>query len=196
MDENTMDAKERIMNTVVRLMMEQKDTSKISNREIAQLAGVNSALINYYYQSKENLLNQAVGVCMSRMAGHLLGNRPVTEEPLSRLKNMLRGISAFAVEHRFLSEISISAEMKNGNEATVGTILPLLKELYGDQKSELELKLLALQLIIPLQVILLNPKAYKKSLGVDITDAETSFQLLDTFIENIINTSLKKGNKK
>lgn len=189
MDENTIDAKERIMSTVVGLMLEQKDMSKITNRDIAKLAGVNSALINYYYQSKENLLNQAVGVCMAQMAGHLLTDETKKEEPLTRLRNMLRGISVFAVEHRFLSEISISAELKGGNEGTVETILPLLKEIFGDKKTELELKLLALQIITPLQVILLNPKAYKKSLGEDVTDFSHSFRLLDIFIDNVINTA-------
>lgn len=185
MDEN-MDAKERIMKTVVGLMLEQKDMSKITNRDIAARAGVNSALINYYYQSKENLLNQAVGVCMSQMADHLLEDGTKEERPLERLRIMLRGISSFAVEHRFLSEISISGELKSGNENTVGTILPLLKEIFGGKKSELELKLLALQIIVPLQVLLLNPKEYKKSLGSDVTDIEKSFQLLDILIDNVI----------
>lgn len=188
MDEKTMDAKERIMNTVVGLMLEQKDMSKISNREIAKLADVNSALINYYYQSKDNLLNQAVGVCMSKMAGSLLADSQKNEPPLTRLKNMLRGISAFAVEHRFLSEISISAEMKSGNEGTVGTILPLLKEIFGTTKTEQELKLLALQIIVPLQVMLLNPKEYRKNIGADLTDIETCFRLLDLLIDNVINS--------
>lgn len=186
MDEYTLEAKERIMNTVVGLMMEQKDVSKITNRDIAKMAGVNSALINYYYQSKENLLNQAVGFCMSQMAGKLLEDETKKEEPLKRLKNMLTSISVFAVEHRFLSEISISAELKNGNENTVGTILPLLKEIYGNEKNELELTLMALQIIIPLQVILLNPKEYKKCLGEDVTDINKSFHLLDIFIDNIV----------
>lgn len=190
MDENAKDAKDRIMNTVVGLMLEQKDMSKITNREIAKLAGVNSALINYYYQSKENLLNQAVGLCMSQMAGHLLTGETKNVEPLTRLKNMLRGISEFAVEHRFLSEISISGELKGGNENTVRPILPLLKEIFGDKKTELELKLLALQIIIPLQVILLNPKEYKKSLGVDVTDLNSSIRFLDIFIDNVINMTL------
>jgi hypothetical protein len=104
---------------------------------------------------------------------------------------MLRGISAFAVEHRFLSEISISGEMKSGNEATVGTILPLLREIFSGKKTELELKLLALQIIIPLQVILLNQKAYRKSLGEDITSAEKSMRFLDIFIDNIIKPERK-----
>ena len=164
MEENTPDARERIMNTVVRLMMEQKDMSKVTNRDIAALAGVNSALINYYYQSKENLLNQAVGRCMAEMAGGLLAGDTKDLPPVQRLKRILRSISEFAVEHRFLSELSITGELKSGNENTVRTVLPTLKEIFGN-KTETELKLLALQIIVPLQMILLYQEAYKKNAG-------------------------------
>ena len=186
MNENATDAKERIMHTVVGLMLEGKDMSKITNRDIANMAGVNSALINYYYQSRENLLSQAVGLCMAQMAGNLLVAEVTGIDPLQRLKNMLRGISRFAVEHRFLSEISISAELKNGNENTIRTILPILKEIFSGKKSELELKLLALQIIVPLQVILLNPKAYQRSLGEDMSELSAAFEFLDIFIDNVL----------
>jgi TetR/AcrR family transcriptional regulator, regulator of cefoperazone and chloramphenicol sensitivity len=185
MDDNTPDAKERIMNTVVGLMLEGRDMGKVTNRDIATLAGVNSALINYYYQSKENLLNQAVGLCMAQMAGHLLGGDLKNDKPLKRLKSMLRGISRFALEHRSLSEISAGGEMKSGNDNTVRTILPILKELCRD-KAETELRLMALQIIIPLQVILLYPEAYKRSLGEDVSNQEKCFELLDILIDNVV----------
>ena len=183
MEDNTPDAKERIMNTVVRLMLEGKDMSKVTNREIAALAGVNSALLNYYYQSKENLLNQAVGICMAEMTGELMGQITKDEAPVRRLKGFLYGISKFAVENRFLSELSITGELKNGNENTVGTILPILRELYGSGKTELELKLVALQIVVPLQVILLNRDAYRRNLGKDAVENWTQF--LDILINNI-----------
>jgi AcrR family transcriptional regulator len=189
MEDTTPDARERIMNTVVALILEGKDMSKVTSRDIAARAGVNSALINYYYQSKENLLNQAVGLCMSDMAGALLAQDLKDAEPVQRLKSFLRGISAFAVEHRFLSELSIAGEMKSGNDSTVRTILPILREIYGGRKTELELKLLALQIIVPLQVMLLNQAAYRKSLGEDVTDMTNGFRLLDILVDNIINTN-------
>ena len=57
MNHESIDAKERIMNTMVKLLLERKDVNKITTREIAKLANVNSASINYYYQSKDNLVD-------------------------------------------------------------------------------------------------------------------------------------------
>lgn len=185
MKDGSADARERIMNTVVGLMLEQKDVSKISNRELAAMADVNSALINYYYQSKENLLNQAVSICMTKMAQRLLDPGETAEKPVQKLKNMLRNISVFAVNYRFLSEIAINGELKSGNLNTVNAILPLLQEIFTG-KSELELKLKALQIIVPMQVMLLNAAEYQKSINTDIQNMETSLKLLDTLVDNII----------
>lgn len=112
------------MNTVTGLLLERKDVNKISNREIAALAGVNSALINYYYQSKENLLSKAV--------------------------------SAFSVENYELCLIAISSELKAGSLYTNSVILPILKEVFGESKNETMLKLMAMQIVIPLQVLFLT----------------------------------------
>ena len=46
------EAKKRILETVVSAMQENQDIGKLTNRQIAEKAGVNSALINYYFKSK------------------------------------------------------------------------------------------------------------------------------------------------
>ena len=45
------EAKKRILETVVSAMQENQDIGKLTNRQIAEKAGVNSALINYYFKS-------------------------------------------------------------------------------------------------------------------------------------------------
>jgi len=71
MKNENIESKERIMATMVKLLMEKKDVNKITTRQIAELANVNSALINYYYQSKENLVYKAVESCMENIAKKL-----------------------------------------------------------------------------------------------------------------------------
>ena len=51
--------KDKILNVTMKLM-EQKSIDEISIREIANLANVNVASINYNYNSKENLFNEAL----------------------------------------------------------------------------------------------------------------------------------------
>ncbi|MCG8541796.1 MAG: TetR/AcrR family transcriptional regulator, partial [Clostridia bacterium] len=71
MKQENIDAKERIMNTMVELLLERKDVNKITTREVAKLANVNSASINYYYKSKDNLVFKAVEICIENIAKKL-----------------------------------------------------------------------------------------------------------------------------
>jgi hypothetical protein len=66
-------------------------------------------------------------------------------------------------------------------------ILPVLAEVFHGEKTENELKLIALQLIVPLQVLFINARTYKSYLATDIFDEKQRNQLLDQMVENILN---------
>ncbi|ATW26836.1 TetR/AcrR family transcriptional regulator [Candidatus Formimonas warabiya] len=186
MEGQNTDAKERILNTVIKLLLEEKDLSRITTRQIAKEANVNSALINYYFQSKENLLNRAVEACMTDIVNEMFDKNPEHEDPVVRLKTMIKSISAFAFNNYFLSEIAIASELKNGSFTTTQMILPVLGEVFQGEKTESELKLIALQLIAPLQVLFLNARKYKLYLASDIFDEKQRNQLLDKIVENVL----------
>ncbi|MPW25447.1 TetR family transcriptional regulator [Alkalibaculum sp. M08DMB] len=193
MNENT-GAKERIMDVVIKLLQEQKDISKITNRQIAQMAGVNSALINYYYQSKENLVNTAVGFCMGDIAKTILKKSASENHPVHRVKNLVKAISDFAFSNYTFAEIVFSSELKHGSINTIQMIIPLLKEIFGDKKTDIELKLMAFQLIIPMQVMFLNAKEYTTYLSHDLWDIHSRNKLLDKLVNNMFDYYLDELN--
>lgn len=180
-------AKERILNTVVSLLNEKKDVTKITNRQIAEMAGVNSALINYYYQSKENLLYSAVGVCMGNVFEEIIEKSSWDGQPTERLKTMVKAIAEVAFNNYPLAEIAFLYDMKNGSIETNKMILPLLKEIYGDTKTEFDLKIIGFQLIVPIQTAFLHAKEYKKYLMCDIWDMNVRNELLEKMIDNMFN---------
>jgi len=192
MKQENLDTKERILNTVVKLLSDRKDVNKITTREIAKLANVNIASINYYFNSKDNLVLKAVETCMENMARKLLVYDNQKEDAVKRIKNMIKEIASFAFNNYYLSEIAISAEIKKGSINTIQTILPLLKELFKDRKTETELKLMALQIITPMQVMFLNANEFKDYLLVDIFDDDIRNELLDRMVENILISNNKR----
>ena len=153
-------ARERIMETVIALLEEGKDISRISNREIAALAGVNSALINYYYQSKDNLISLAAGACMARIGG-MLSDHAEDATPAQRIKSMLKKFSEFCFRHSTLAEIAVSSELKAGSLQTSKMLYPLFREHFGERKTDMEIKLMTLQLLNPMQLLFLNRHEYK-----------------------------------
>ena len=187
MKNENIESKERILDTMVKLLMEKKDVNKITTRQIAELANVNSALINYYYQSKENLVFTAVEYCMENIAKKIFAEDLKNENlPITRLKNMIRGFSNFSFNNYYLSEIAISKEVKSGSIGTSTVIVPLLSEVFGDKKTETELKMIALQIIIPMQVMFLNADEYKRHLKKDVFNEQVRNELLDQMIDNIL----------
>ncbi len=186
MKHESIDSKKRIMDTMVQLLMERKDVNKITTRQIAELANVNSALINYYYQSKENLVFQAVEMCMENIAKKLFVDDMQNEDPIGRLKNMIKTFSSFAFNNYYLTEIAISNEIKHGSISTSMMILPLLSEIFKESKTEVELKLIALQIITPMQVLFLNAIEYKEHLKKDLFHEQRRSEVLDQMIDNIL----------
>ncbi len=196
MDEN-LSAKERILETVVSLLKEKKDISKITNRQIASLSGVNSALINYYFQSKENLLNTAVGICMGNVFKEIIENAEKDDvDPILRLKNMIKAIAEVGFNNYSLTEITVATEMKDGCLTTNKMILPILREIFGNSKTEFELKLIACQLLIPVQTIFLHAGTYKNYLLCDLFDDENRNELLDKMLDNLLSTAKRMERSK
>lgn len=186
MDSEKTEAKQRILDVTIRMLSEQKDTGNITVRQIAKEANANSALINYYFGSKEKLLNKAVEVCMADMANKISFNKLENDSPVERLRNMVKGIASFAVNNYYLSDIIISTELKFGNLSSIQIILPLLREIFEGSKTEDELKLLTLQVITPFQIIFLHAPEYKEYLGKDIFDEKQRNELIDGMVDNIV----------
>lgn len=61
MSDKDVAADERIIRTAMEILVEEEEPERITVRQIAQRAGVAVGAINYHFQSKEDLLSEAVG---------------------------------------------------------------------------------------------------------------------------------------
>ena len=59
--------KQKIVETTIRVMQEEDDISKITIRKIAQRADIGVGLINYHFQTKQNLINQCVRIFIGQV---------------------------------------------------------------------------------------------------------------------------------
>lgn len=177
-------AKEKILETVVQLLLEGQDASKVTNRQIAAMAGVNSALINYYFQSKDQLMGMAAGICMESIAGTLQQHHD-DSSPAERIKQMLRKFSDFCFKNSTIAEIAIGSDLKQGSAYTSGLLLPLFREHYGNSKTELQLRLLTFQLLHPLQILFIHRAQYKAYLSYDLYSQEALNQIIENLVDNL-----------
>lgn len=179
-------AKSRILDTVVSMLREGVDVSEMTTREIAKLAEVNGAMINYYFQSKENLLNCAVDVCMGDVFNKMVNGDNEDTSVIDRAKNMTKAISDVAFSNYAIAKIALSSDIKGGAIDTLELLLPILKEAYSGERTELELKMLSCQIVVPLQIIFINAAYYEEFFGIDIHTAQCRHEMIDRMIDNIL----------
>ena len=182
-----LDAKSRIIKSALEILNEEQNPDKITVRKIADRAGVGIGLINYHFQTKDKLLHEAVAVTMAAMADDWRKTGRNSElNPPQRLKLMLKQLTDFGMNYYHILKIAVGYEVLHGDLEVPLYILPLLREIFGRERDELALRIMAFQIIIGMQVILLRGEAFQKYAGIDIFDAKQRDEALDILIDNII----------
>ncbi len=181
------DPKERILEAAVRLLQEDRDPEKITIRQIAKLAGVGVGLLNYHYQTKENLLTEAWGRIMLSEANRWIGEQhSEAGDPVARLKTLFRQTGAVSLAHPSQSRIGLLHELQYGRMGTSLMTLPTLREIFGKQKDDLELRMIAFMLLSALQAAMLQPEAFQAYMGLELQDPRQLDSLIDLLVDQII----------
>ncbi|HBF38325.1 MAG TPA: hypothetical protein DDW50_13505 [Firmicutes bacterium] len=81
---------------------------------------------------------------------------------------------------------SINFELKNGSNASVRIILPVLQKIFKNNKTEQELWIIALQLLLPIQTMSIYPEVYPENLNINILNIQVIYQIIDTLVDNLL----------
>jgi AcrR family transcriptional regulator len=184
---NDMDARSRIMRAAMDILDEEQEVSRITVRRIAEKAGVGIGLINYHFQSKEKLIFEAVNATMTQMAEEFRGVDKSNEmEPVDFLKYMLKKLSGFALKYNKLTQISVTYSLFQGEMEAEMYLLPALRGIYGVNKEESELRLIAFTMIKTMQAMYIRSDAFLRYSGIDIFDEKQMNESVDRLVSNII----------
>jgi TetR/AcrR family transcriptional regulator, regulator of cefoperazone and chloramphenicol sensitivity len=182
-----MTAKDSIFEAAMALLDEETNPDAITVRQIAERAGVGIGAINYHFQSKDNLLNQAVGALMQVEADKWLA--PAADMPddaLGRLRALLTHTARLGLRYPHLLEIAVRYDLEQGDFAAARTIVPLLRELWAGERSEEEIRLAALQLLSSIQVLYLRREAVARFTGYRLETTEEVEQMVNHLIDNLL----------
>lgn len=175
-------AREKILNAVKSLLDEGLPSEKITVRQIAQRAGVGIGTINYHFDTKEKLVFDAI---IDRLQGHmasLIQDQSPADTPAERLKQILVSAAGLVIENADLLRTAVSYDLTQGDMGTAYYFVPLVRDIYGDSKSELEIKLTAFSLISTMQAVFLKSREFRRYAGMDITDEKQLQETVDTLI--------------
>ena len=188
------DLKQKIVDATKELLGEGKDVGKITVRQIATRADVGVGLINYHFKSKDNLLSIAIGDVMEETIMKFTGDEAnLHMAPDVRLRALLKELCASAGNDEKLVRFMMLREITEGHMQAPLYLIPILKEMFGDDLDEMQLRIIALQILQPLQLSALNPSAFHMYSGIDISDPEQRNRFIDMLIDNLIVRSIRRG---
>lgn len=191
MNQDEANTKEKIFQAAMELVTTGRPEQQITTREIAAKAGVNLALVNYYYQSKENLLNQVVGTMMGDIIEKSTQYDHADADAQTRLRNMLLATANVAFKYRNICKIAISLELKSGCGTSCKMAMPLIRELFPEC-GESDLSIIALQLMMPFHHIVLSPELYNRYLDTDFFDDQKREQKINQMVDCLLSARIKE----
>lgn len=102
---------------------------------------------------------------------------------------MLKELYALSDQNEKLLHFIVSRDIMSGNMQTPLHLIPLLKQILGDNKNDMELRILALQILYSIQVTGLNRDGFYKYSGTDVSNEKQRSRFIDNLINNLTTTN-------
>ncbi len=185
------DVKERIIDATIALIEENNSSiESITIRNIATKAGVGIGLINYHFQSKENLINQ----CVQKMIGNIIvqfskTNKNLDMEPLQKLRFLVKANCDVLAKNQAISRISMlsdlaSCSLNDNTSQTTTAYLHVIRQICKDEKDDNQIYIITHIMISTIQETFLRNDVLMQKLGIDFFNKEQR----DKYLDRIINT--------
>lgn len=178
--------KNRIIKSTIQLLEEFENPADITIRRIAETTGIGVGLINYHFGSRDRLINEAISQKISLLADNMTDSLAEITDPILYLKQMLIIMSDLAVKNSKLNKISVEFELLNGDFRICLTLLPILRKIFGDKKTENEIRLIAFQIIVTTQTIYIRQEAFYLYSGINIDHKADRDAMLIEMVDNLI----------
>lgn len=180
-----MNIKDKIIGVTIDLIKEKDgDIDKITIREIAQRSNIGVGLINYHFQSKNNLID----LCVQKIISNVISqSKPDTQglSPMEKLKRSVKIPIDFLMENPEISRISILGDLQQGqeNDNTLKTLAKYYSH-AGNLGLDEDTFFNAAVLIHGLQGIFLRWELYKDKF--DFADKAQRDKLIDNLVEKLL----------
>jgi AcrR family transcriptional regulator len=190
--------KDRILNSTL-YIIGKEGFQNVTIRKIAATADVNVASINYYFGSKEGVINEALKCLTSKFMSsfEILQNKQIT--PIDRLRSFLRSYSDASVEYpdvfrNFVNQLIYNDDMKFDyikfiEDEGVFKIKDILSEVTGI-KDEEKLSMMALQGIASLIFPVISDNQTRKISNLNYKDKNVRYKYIDVLIKSLQGNSI------
>ena len=176
------DTRRKLIETTKEMLLTGMSPSNLTARKISSEAETNLAMINYCFKSKDELIKLAVEEIIAEEFKKYSHDES-EETPKAQLRNLLGYVCQATIKYQDLTKLSIPYLLLEEELKMPLEILPYIKKHYGSQKSELECKLLAFQLVYSLQLIFYRSDDFSKYSGINIDEIDQLKKLIDVELD-------------
>jgi len=182
------DAKKAIVDATIELIQEiGGNIEELTIRAIAEKSNVGVGLINYHFQTKNNLIE----VSVQQIIGNVISNfNPDINQGLSsleQLKRVVKLVADFLAEHPSVSRVSILGDHKTPKtfDNTMRTVKGFCLSLQNGNLQDTDKTLLMFTLTSVLQTIFLRRDMSGELFGYDFNDKDQRDKLIDVIIGHL-----------
>jgi AcrR family transcriptional regulator len=184
---------EKIINATIECI-EKYGIKGTTNRQIAKIAGVNGAAVNYYFRSKENLINH----CMETTLNNAFDWKDIEKLPGDTAREKCKavfsdildgGLKFPGISRAHFYDLIVDA---NYTSMVVAKLNEFLGNLVTDLKSkgtnmsEAQLYLACTQITSAVVCLILMPNIFEKKFGVDLNNPGTINQYIQQLVDALI----------
>lgn len=193
MNESPLSVEERIIQAAIECI-EQFGVQGTTNRKIAQMAGVNSAAINYYFRSKEKLIQRCMEVTLENAFDfsdyESLPGGSAQERCVAIFDDLIRG----GLQYPGLTRSHFYDVITSGryDGLAVQKLNEFVAELVQDMRArgvpldEDLLPLSCMQISASVMMMILAPGLFQEHFGLDLAQAQTRKQFLERLVGQLL----------
>jgi len=191
--------KERILQAAMELLKSEGDVPGVSMRKIARRAGVAVSMINYHYQTKDNLMAKAVDRYITAVITASSGEGgQADQDTVEGMRTNLKHAVDFIARNPGIARVSIFQDLEkaspvDNSSRIVSSVLKSLRKIYGRRRSETELKLLAFMQVAAIQQIFLRAEVFLQTTGLDFFIDPDRDRIADMIIDIVTAAAERSG---
>lgn len=161
-------SKEAIESAARKLIIENEDIRTITTRAIASEADLNPALINYYYSSKELLIQKIIEEIVSESFDNEVVHPHIDNPRKDIFDYMCRVCERQSAYARYYGVMNSAFVSEEGIIKIANGLLPFLRAFFLGNRSDTECRETAFEMICTVQMVLVHRDEYKEYSGADL----------------------------
>lgn len=181
MDEQ--DTKGRLLSAAINLLLAAEFPNKVTARQIAKEADANLAMINYFFKSKDELVNQAIAAVIEEKVKPLASVIDNQLEPRERLYRVLNYYCDISVAFQKFLELSVPYKLLAKPLEVPMEILEIIEEFYQHRIPVQYSRMIALQITSFTELLFLRAADFRAYSGINMGDKRHREQYLRFQVE-------------